>query len=138
ATNSVPYPRDHMITRRSVLMAIGACLLMMAGVSAARAQSCSAYGDPPATLLSDAVPLCPGGTLMAPWPDSDGTQRFSCVYEPASARTGNPLPMIVYLHPSLVNADSVFFTNLPSFMNTANLSGDPARPGFILLAPEGR
>jgi len=75
---------------------------------------------------------------MGPWSDSDGTPRFSCVYEPASASASSPLPMLVYIHPSLVNADSVFFTNLPSFMDTANLSSDPTKPGFILLAPEGR
>ena len=30
------------------------------------------------------------------------------------------------------------FTNLLDFLKTANVSDDPSRPGFILLAPQGR
>jgi len=46
--------------------------------------------------------------------------------------------MIIFLHPSLSTADSLEFTNLQSFMETANVSGTPDKPGFIILAPEGR
>jgi len=46
--------------------------------------------------------------------------------------------MIVFLHPSLNDADSVVFTGFLNFLDSANLSGDPSKPGFILLAPEGR
>src|SRR5207253_1920896 len=49
------------------------------------------------------------------------------------------LPMIVYLHPSLFTADSVYeSTNLNFYLSSANVSDDPNRPGFVLLAPEGR
>src|SRR5262249_18569853 len=83
---------------------------------------------------------CAGGTMMAPWTDPDGTTRRACLYEPASATPGRPLPLIVYLHPSLFTADTLQAPgmNLLSFQNTADLSGDPDRPGFIIVAPEGR
>src|SRR5439155_4991913 len=63
----------------------------------------------------------------------------ACLYEPASASAARPLPLVVYLHPSLFTADTIpFATNLLAFRESANVSGDPALPGFILLAPWGR
>jgi hypothetical protein len=45
--------------------------------------------------------------------------------------------MIVFLHPSLVNADWVTTTPLFADRNTVNISGG-ATTGFIILAPQGR
>jgi hypothetical protein len=45
---------------------------------------------------------------------------------------------VVYIHPSLATADSILGTNLLKVLATANVSDDPTKPGFILLAPEGR
>jgi hypothetical protein len=76
---------------------------------------------------------------MEGWKDSDGTDRFACWYEPPRTSELKPLPLVVYLHPSLFPADSVEnLTNLLDFLSRADLSGDLTRPGFILLAPEGR
>jgi predicted esterase len=105
--------------------------------------SCTPFGNPPAILqtgwfarlLTRQLPLCRRGELLGPWVDSDGTQRYACRYAPAS--TTGPLPMVVFLHPSLMTADSAkFLTNLTSFTDSADLGA--SRPGFILLAPEGR
>ena len=47
--------------------------------------------------------------------------------------------MVVFLHPSLTTADSTeTVTDWLEFIETADVSGDASRPGFILLAPEGR
>jgi hypothetical protein len=100
---------------------------------------CTAYGDPPATLIANIVPLCTGGTRLEPWNDADGTPRYACLYEPEAASASAPLPMLVFIHPSLVTADSLEeSTNLLDYMDTYDLSGNPSRPGFIVLAPEGR
>jgi poly(3-hydroxybutyrate) depolymerase len=100
---------------------------------------CTAYGDPPATLIANIVPLCTGGTRLGPWNDADGTPRYACLYEPEAASASAPLPMLVFIHPSLVTADSLEeSTNLLDYNDTYDLSGNPSRPGFIVLAPEGR
>jgi hypothetical protein len=105
----------------------------------ALAAQCTTYGDPPATLIANIVPLCTGGTRLGPWNDSDGTPRYACLYEPEAAFASAPLAMLVFLHPSLVTADSLEeSTNLLDYINSYDLSGNPSRPGFIVLAPEGR
>ncbi len=106
----------------------------------AGAQGCNPFGNAPRPIVQDVTQLtCNGGTMMATWSDGDGTPRRACLYEPASASTATPLPLIVYIHPSLFTADTLSVaTNILSFQNTADLSGDPARPGFIVVAPEGR
>jgi len=107
----------------------------------AAADGCNPFGNGPRPLVQDLTQLtCAGGAMMAPWTDPDGTPRRACLYEPASASPATPLPLIVYLHPSLFTADTLQAPgmNLLSFQNTADLTGDPERPGFIVVAPEGR
>jgi hypothetical protein len=101
---------------------------------------CNPFGDAPRSMvLNTTVTTCLGGTMIGPWPDGDGTPRNACLYKPATASNSNPLPLVVYLHPSLFTADTIpLATNLLQFLNSANLTGDPSRLGFILLAPEGR
>ncbi len=99
---------------------------------------CTPFGNRPQTLLADIKPKCTGGKLLGPWSDSDGTARYACLFEPPKASAKAPLPLVVYVHPSLTTADSIVVTNLVGFVKTANLNDDPTRPGFILLAPEGR
>ena len=101
---------------------------------------CNPFGNAPRPMVADPTQLtCSGGTMMATWTDADGTTRRACLYEPASASQSNPLPLVVYLHPSLFTADTIpTATNLLDYLSTANVSNDPSRPGFILLAPEGR
>jgi dienelactone hydrolase len=104
------------------------------------ADDCNRFGNAPRAIVPDVTQLtCSGGTMMAPWSDPDGTPRRACLYEPASASPATPLPLIVYVHPSLFTADTLSVaTNILDYQNTADLSGDPARPGFIVVAPEGR
>ena len=116
------------------------CVAAVAVCSSAAADDCNPFGNAPRTIVPDStVTTCSGGTTIGPWPDGDGTPRHACLYEPAFASAARPLPLVVYLHPSLFTADTIpFATNLLAFRDTANVSGDPARPGFILLAPWGR
>ena len=115
--------------------------LVLAGFAGTAAADCNPFGDVPRPMVQDVTQLtCAGGTMMATWADPDGTPRRACLYEPASASPATPLPLVVYVHPSLFTADTLQAPgmNLLSFQNTADLSGDPARPGFIVVAPEGR
>jgi predicted esterase len=105
---------------------------------------CGPFGDPPARLLhgffptfvSDHNPVCIGGTVLGPWEDSNGTDRYACLYEPRSASASDPLPLVIFLHGSLATADSILVTRLTSWIDRGDLGG--SKPGFILLAPEGR
>ncbi len=108
--------------------------------AAARAETCNPFGDAPRALVPDVTQLtCAGGAMMPTWTDGDGTERRACLWEPAAASAATPLPLIVYIHPSLFTADTLpVATNLLDFQATADLTGDPARPGFIVVAPEGR
>jgi dienelactone hydrolase len=100
---------------------------------------CSPFGNPPQPLIMNEVPLCTGGTVLGPWSDSDGTPRYACLFTPSAASSANPLPLVIFLHPSLVTADSTeTSTNFLEYLNTANVSDDSSKLGFILLAPEGR
>ena len=117
------------------------CIAAIVAIPAtATADGCSPFGDAPRPIVTDVTPLtCVGGAMMAPWSDADGTPRRACVYEPASASPAKPLPLIVYLHPSLFTADTLAVaTNILDYLDTADVSGDPERPGFIVVAPEGR
>jgi poly(3-hydroxybutyrate) depolymerase len=112
----------------------------LAGAPARAAGTCSAFGNAPrARVFDTTITTCAGGVTVEPWLDGDGTPRAACLYEPAFASPARPLPLVVYVHPSLFTADTIpFATNLLELRDTADLTGDPARPGFILLAPQGR
>ncbi len=107
-------------------------------------EGCTPFGAPPRTVLAplDTVfaPSCvPGGRRLDQWSDGEGTVRDACVFEPAAAATDHKLPLVIYLHPSLVGTDLSLDANfLRSEIDTADLTGDPERPGFILLSPYGR
>ncbi len=105
------------------------------------------YGNPPRPQTNSVdgtvfglVNLCEllGGELLDDYTDSYGNPRFACLATPANATPESPLPLLVWVHPSLFPIDTVRVTDIPLKMNTADLSGDPARPGFILLLPAGR
>jgi len=120
----------------SILAAVALAMLAASPGSVAAAAGCSPYGNPPQRLISDPVPNCLGGTRLGPWNDSDGTPRYACLYQPASAKTTNRLPLLVWIHPSLVTADSIISTNILSFQNSFSLSAGTT--GFVVLTPEGR
>src|SRR5215468_11465091 len=125
---------------RWMLCGSAAILCATLGAGPAHAAACNAFGNAPrAQVPNVTITSCAGGVTVGPWLDGDGTPRAACLYEPASASPARPLPLVVYLHPSLFTADTIpFATNLLELRDTADLSGDPARPGFILLAPQGR
>jgi poly(3-hydroxybutyrate) depolymerase len=122
------------------MRAICAVTMLVAAGAVGAAADCGPFGDAPRAQVTDTtVTTCDGGITVGPWNDAGGTPRHACLYEPAAASAAAPLPLVVYLHPSLFTADTIpVATNLLSFLATANVSGDPSRPGFILLAPWGR
>ena len=105
---------------------------------------CGPFGDAPAqiqtglwpSLVANHALRCFGGEKLGPWLDSDGTQRYACLYDYVSSQTSSPLPLVVFVHGSLANADSTIATGLIQKSRTTNLG--TANSGFILLAPEGR
>lgn len=134
-------PERSPASRTAVTAVVAALLitigLLSHGTSEAADQACSPFGDPPAKLFGSVKPECTGETkLIGGWNDSDGTPRYACGYEPPTAARSRPLPLIVFLHPSLYTTDMA--ANLAKLATTANLSDDSSRPGFILIAPEGR
>jgi predicted esterase len=108
------------------------------------ADQCTPFGDPPAQVnhgfFAGAVaahnPICFSGRAVGPWKDSDGADRYACIYEPEQHSRDNPLPLLVFLHGSIATADSIKLTGLVGEIGKADLGGK--KPGFILLAPEGR
>jgi poly(3-hydroxybutyrate) depolymerase len=127
--------------RRRLWLVVAALVAVLP--SAARADSCSPFGNPPMPVVPEAfgdqsVPSCTNGERLGPWTDADGNARYACLYVPPSA-DALALPLVVYIHPSLFNADTLgTATNILEYQQSANLSDDPARPGFIVLAPNGR
>jgi len=114
------------------------------GTSAQAVAGCSPFGNSPAALTpeqipGESIPLCLLGSRLGPWKDGDGHDRYACLYEPGGASPGTPLPLLVYLHPSLFTSDSLeTATNILELQSVTNLSGDPSRLGFIVVAPQGR
>jgi predicted esterase len=108
------------------------------------ADQCTPFGDPPAQInhgffagaYSAHNPICFGGRVLGPWKDSDGSDRYACIYEPEQHSRDNPLPLLVFLHGSIATADSIRLTGLTGEIDKADLGGK--KPGFILIAPEGR
>ncbi|NKF20778.1 hypothetical protein [Solimonas marina] len=108
-------------------------------------EACTPFGDTPRpveTVLDNvwgATCIGGGGQSMDDWDDPDGNSRQACLYEPAAASDTHKLPLVIYFHPSLVGVDiTLAVSNIRSQLDTADLTGDPDRPGFILLAPYGR
>lgn len=128
-------------TPARVLLAALPLILMIGGrfPSMALAQTCGPFGDPPAKVTAAPKPLCPKGDLLGPLNDSNDTPRYACLYEPPSASTGTPLPLLVFLPGFGATADeAVKSTNLLQFLNSANVSDNPSKPGFILLSVQPR
>lgn len=114
-------------------------MMLVPMLAQAQTSACTPFGNPPAHFIMNEVPSCTGGTALGPWNDSDGTPRYACLFQPSSASTTNPLPLVVFLHPSLTTADiTESGTNFLEYLNSANVSDNSSKLGFILLAPEGR
>jgi len=127
------------------IIAVAASLVCLACTHHAySAEQCTPFGDPPAQVnqkflprsIAAHNPICFGGRVVGPWKDSEGSDRYACIYEPEQHSRDNPLPLLVFVHGSLATADSIKLTGLTSGIETADLGGK--KRGFILLAPEGR
>jgi len=106
---------------------------------------CTPFGNPPRpqndarTAAENSLLSCPGGSRLPDWVDPDGTARAACLYDPGTASAQSRLPLLVFLQSSATNASlSLLATNILPALATADLTGDPARPGFRLLVPGGR
>jgi poly(3-hydroxybutyrate) depolymerase len=138
-------PRAVRVTRFAIsLAAFAASIALCAGAALAAGSQCGPFGDPPeqartgilARFVSNNSPQCFRGEMLGPWQDADGNDRYACLYEPDSVKQGGPVPMLVFLHPSLFSADTILMTNLRAAAETTDLGA--GRPGFIILAVEGR
>ena len=130
--------RHHLATCIALMVTLLASLNVFAGTR------CSPFGDPRAqvdrgwfaSFVSGVNSLCLGGTLVGPWTDGNGDARYACVYQPPRAGERQPLPMVIFLHPSETSAYSVILTGLVGLIDKGALG--KGNPGFILLAPQGR
>jgi len=119
------------------------CAMLIAAAVCDRASAgalpaCGPFGNSPARLIAAVKPSCGAGTMLGPWRDSDGADRYACLYRPRSSDAHGKLPLVVYLHPSLFEAKTITRTGLLDLQDSYALSGDPGWPGFIVLAPQGR
>lgn len=79
-----------------------------------------------------------GGETLG-WTDANNEERKACLVTPPGATTTSKLPLLVFLQASENAAPPQLLINgwIP-LTRTANLNGDSAHPGFILLLPIGR
>ena len=111
--------------------------------NASAASACTPFGNEPQptlnalTATSYALTRCPdGGTRLTDYVDGNGTGRLVCFWDNAAATVERPLPLVVYLQASFAPIDSqIGKTGLLAARIGADLSGDPDRPGFLLMAP---
>lgn len=127
---------------RRTAAAFAAALSLGSTPAAAAATACTAFGNPPRgtsnalTATSYALTRCRGGVALKDYVDRNGTPRQACFWDNAAAAVDQPLPLVVYLQASFAAIDTqIGKTGLIDAGSSANLSGDAARPGFLLLAP---
>jgi len=72
--------------------------------------------------------------------DLPGVTRYACLYEPPGTSPASPRPLVLFFHGGGAGmADDVYnHTSLRTKAISSNLSGDPRRPGFILISVQGR
>ena len=76
---------------------------------------------------------------MLEYADANGTPRYGCVFSPRDLEKRTPLPLLVFFHGEGDDATAVHRkTKLRRRYHKTDLSGDPRRRGFIILAPQGR
>jgi predicted esterase len=130
--------------RLRLAISIALMVALLASLNVFAGTRCSPFGNPSAQVdrgwfarvVTAGNSVCLGGTLLGPWTDRDGDARYACLYEPPRAGEREPLPMLVFLHPSETSAYSVILTGLVGLIDKGNLGEE--NPGFILLAPQGR
>jgi poly(3-hydroxybutyrate) depolymerase len=110
--------------------------------------ACSASSPCPETTTLT-VPTCTTTAANRPpfndaparqWLDAvNGEQRAACVFKPAGTAAGSLRPLVIFLHGSAGLASNIYNnTLLRQKAASYILSGDPARPGFVLASDQGR
>lgn len=83
-------------------------------------------------------PACRGAQVLE-WKDGEGSPRYACVFSPRDVELRAPLPVVVFFHAAHDDPTSVDKkTTLRRLGARLDLTGDPTRAGFIVLAPQGR
>lgn len=109
--------------------------------------NCTQYGDPPAAVvnnivspdgLQDIVSICNGDIVTIT--DNLGEARKACLYINPSSTKEKPLPLVVWLHPSIVSASNSWpLTGWDAVKTTQPLNNeDESAVGFSYLLPFGR
>jgi predicted esterase len=108
------------------------------------------YGNPPRPHTTSIDGLAQGlypvgvacalrGNEVLRWKDREHRPRLACVNVPKGASPTSRRPLVVFLGGSLFRTDYQGLINgLEALSNSADLTGDPARPGFIYVSLEGR
>ncbi len=99
---------------------------------------CGPFGNPPAIFIAVVKPDCLHGTLLGPWKDPDGNDRYACLWEPYPATSKRRLAMVIYLHPSLFEPKNVAQTGLLLHQDSTALGAGGNGAGYVVLAPAGR
>jgi hypothetical protein len=110
-------------------------------------KNCNQYGDPPAAVLNgitspdglqDGLAICNGKIITIT--DNLGEIRKACLYVNPASTAAKPLPLIVWLHPSLASASNSFPSTMwDSVKTTQPLNNeDPTALGFSYILPFGR
>jgi poly(3-hydroxybutyrate) depolymerase len=125
------------------------------GPGVSDAKNCAVpYGDPPAAIstiasgngagalgdLLNVLNQCAsvGGETLN-WTDAKNEARKACLFTPPGATAKTQLPLVVFLQGSLFPAPPQLILNdWITLTRSADLNGDAAHPGFILLVPIGR
>lgn len=83
-------------------------------------------------------PACRGARVLE-WRDAARNPRYACVTGPREAAERAPLPLLLFLHGEYDTPRAVGRkTGLRKRNEKADLTGDPQRRGFLILAPQGR
>lgn len=126
-------------------------MMLTSSLALARGEACLPdNGNPPrpmtASLQGTLAGLYPvglscigrGGEVLT-FTDPDGTPRMACLLVPRGTTVRSKRPLVTFLGGSVFPGEPQSVINeLGLLSRTADLSGDPARPGFILLIVEGR
>ena len=123
------FPRHRLASAVALIVALPVSLNVFAGTK------CSPFGDPPAqvdrgwfaSFVFARNSVCLGGKLLGPWTDGNGDARYACLYEPAHKGEREPLPMLVFLHPSETSAYSVILTGLVGLIDKGVLGEGASR-----------
>lgn len=68
-----------------------------------------------------------------------GLPRYGCVYQPRKAEEKGPLPLVIFFHRDLDSPATIRrSTRLQRRSRNFELSADPTKRGFVLLAPQAR